>query len=392
MAGRRGGFLPSGRELGDPLADPAVTRVRVGALVPEQAHAELPRKPRKIDHRELLPGAAQQPPRHQGHEVAARDDLLGCRRHPAVGGNQQRIAKGLPETVQLRAHRRLAETQPRRRPRHVSLGEQRLKRHQQVQIEAVGIYAHPEPTSLTRQLVQVTFETLERQGHEVIGSDLYGMRWKAVLDENDFPSRADPRSLSLIAESAHAYATGQQTADVAAEQDKLLRADAVIFQFPLWWFGVPAILKGWFERVYAYGFGYGYRNEGNRYRYGDGILCGKRALVSVLVGGPAADYGPRGINGPLDQLLFPLTHGALFFPGMQVLPTHAVYGTDHLSAARVEAVKLSWRGRVARLFEEAPIPYRPQNGGDYPDGHTLRDDVAPGQEGLRAHVAEKAGR
>lgn len=253
------------------------------------------------------------------------------------------------------------------------------------------VYAHPEPTSLTRQLVQVTVETLEAQGHEVIKSDLYGMRWKAVFDENDFPSRANPERLSFIAESAHAYATGQQTEDVATEQAKLSSADAVILQFPLWWFGVPAILKGWIERVYAYGFGYGYKNEGNRYRYGEGALKGKRAMVSALMGGAAADYGPRGINGPIDQILFPLTHGALFYPGMDVLPIHAVYGSAFITTpAEVEAVKEAWRGRAERLFEDTPISFRSQNGGDYPDRHTLGDCVAPGKAGLLAHVAEEA--
>lgn len=255
-------------------------------------------------------------------------------------------------------------------------------------MKALIVFAHPEPTSLTRQLVDVTIETLEAQGHEIMLSDLYGMRWKAVYDEHDFPERSNPERLSFIAESAHAYATARQTEDVAAEQAKLLSADAVILQFPLWWFGVPAILKGWIERVYAFGFGYGYKDGTNRHRYGEGMLKGKRALVSVLTGGPAADYGPRGINGPLEQLLFPLTHGALFYPGMDVLPLHAVYGAAHISTAdEVADVAAAWRGRVERLFEDAPIPFRPQNGGDYLDRHTLRDEVAPGLSGLAAHIA-----
>ena len=255
-------------------------------------------------------------------------------------------------------------------------------------MKALIVFAHPEPTSLTRQLVDVTIETLEAQGHEIMRSDLYGMRWKAVFDEHDFPERSNPERLSFIMESAHAYATGRQTEDVATEQAKLLSADAVILQFPLWWFGVPAILKGWIERVYAFGFGYGYKDGTNRHRYGEGVLKGKRALVSVLTGGPAADYGPRGINGPLEQLLFPLTHGALFYPGMDVLPLHAVYGAAHIATAdEVADVTAAWRGRVERLFEDAPIPFRPQNGGDYLDRHTLRDEVAPGLSGLTAHIA-----
>jgi NAD(P)H dehydrogenase (quinone) len=252
------------------------------------------------------------------------------------------------------------------------------------------VYAHPEPTSLTRQLVQATIDTLESQGHEVIQSDLYGMGWKAVLDEHDFPNRANPERLSFIIESAHAYANGHQTEDVAAEQAKLLSADAVILQFPLWWFGVPAILKGWIERVYVFGFGYGFKDGSNQYRYGEGALKGKRALVSVLTGGPSTDYGPRGINGPIDQLLFPLTHGALFYPGMDVLPIHPVYGAAHITTTKeVEVVKEAWRNCVIRLFEDTPIPFRRQNGGDYPDRHTLAEDVAMGQTGLLAHIMQQ---
>ncbi|WP_394840930.1 NAD(P)H-dependent oxidoreductase [Pendulispora brunnea] len=248
------------------------------------------------------------------------------------------------------------------------------------------VHAHPEPTSLTHQLVQVTRQTLEKGGHQVSSSDLYGMHWKAVFDEHDFPARLNRRRLSFIEESGHAYSTGQQTADVTAEQEKLLAADALILQFPLWWFGMPAILKGWVDRVFAYGLAYGYKGEGNRYRYGDGGLKGKRALLSVIVGGPAEDYGPRGINGPLEELLFPITHGMLFFAGMEVLPTHAVYGSGRMTEAAVEEAKEGWRTRLERLFEDAPIPFRPQNGGDYPDRHMLANHVASGQSGLRAHI------
>jgi len=248
------------------------------------------------------------------------------------------------------------------------------------------VYAHPEPTSVARQLVDVSVQALQQKGHEVLQSDLYGMGWKAVFDERDFPSRVEPKRLSFITESGHAYKNGLQTTDVTAEQQKLLAADAVIFQFPLWWFAMPAILKGWVDRVFAYGLAYGYKGEGNRYRYGDGGLKGKRALLSVVVGGPAEDYSPRGINGPLEQLLFPITHGTLFFAGMEVLPTFAVYGAANIEAQSLADAKEAWRLRVRRLFEDAPISFRPQNGGDYPDRHVLADHAAVGQSGLMAHV------
>jgi NAD(P)H dehydrogenase (quinone) len=248
------------------------------------------------------------------------------------------------------------------------------------------VHAHPEPTSLTAQLAAAARDALRRQGHEVIQSDLYAMGWKAVYDERDFPERLDPERLSIVDESGHAFRTGTQPDDIAAEQAKLLAADAVVFQFPLWWFGMPAIMKGWIERVYAYGLAYGNKGAGNTHRYGEGGLAGRRAMLSVTTGGPASDYAARGINGQLDELLFPITHGVLFYPGMEVLPTYAVHGAGRLDAAGVDVAKAGLAARMEHLFTDAPIAYRAQNGGDYPDRHLLADEVAPGVTGLRAHV------
>jgi NAD(P)H dehydrogenase (quinone) len=250
------------------------------------------------------------------------------------------------------------------------------------------VFAHPEQTSLTRTMVDTSIETLEALGHEVILSDLYGMKWKAVLDETDFPNRVNNERLSFIHESGNAYATQSQTPDVLIEQEKLLSADAVILQFPLWWYGMPAILKGWIERVYAFGFAYGYKNGTNQFRFGEGILSGKRAIVSVYAGGPESDYSARGINGPIEQLLFPLTHGVLFYPGMEVLPTHVVHSAAFIKPEEVEKAKIDWKKRLENLFIDKPIPFRAQNGGDYPDRHVLRDDIAPEKTGILAHIAQ----
>lgn len=249
------------------------------------------------------------------------------------------------------------------------------------------VHAHPERTSTTHQLFEIASEVLKAQGHEVMQSDLYGMGWKAVFDGRDFPKRVNRDRLSFIEESGHAFSNGCQTPDVEEEQRKILAADAVILCFPLWWYSMPAIMKGWVDRVWAYGLAYGYRDEGNARRYGEGGFAGKRALLAVSVGGPAIDYSPRGINGPLEQLLFPITHGTLFFPGMQVLPTFAMYGAGGIDAKGMAEAVVAWRGRLTRLFEDEPIAFRPQNGGDYPDRHVLADHVAPDQTGLIAHIA-----
>lgn len=248
------------------------------------------------------------------------------------------------------------------------------------------VYAHPEPTSATCHLVEIAIQTLEAQGHTVTLSDLYGMQWKAVFDQGDFPNRIDPARLSFIDESGHAYACGKQTPDVEREQEKLRAADAVILLFPLWWFAMPAIMKGWIDRVWAFGLAYGYQGAGNAYRYGEGGFASKRAMLAVTVGGPEIDYAARGINGPLEQLLFPITHGSLFFPGMQVLPTFAVYDAVRIDADHMALIEAAWRTRLHNVFDAAPIAFRRQNDGDYPDRHVLAEDVVPGQTGMDAHI------
>ncbi len=241
---------------------------------------------------------------------------------------------------------------------------------------------------MTNHLVEIADEVLKAQGHEIMKSDLYGMGWKAVFDGEDFPRRANQARLSFIEESGHAFANGCQTPDVEEEQRKILAADAVILVFPLWWFGMPAIMKGWVDRVWAFGLAYGYQGAANAYRYGEGGFAGKRALLAVSVGGPAQDYSPRGINGPLEQLLFPITHGTLFFPGMQVLPTFAIYRAGQIDSDGMVEATAAWRSRLERLFDDEPIAFRPQNGGDYPGRHVLADHIAPNQSGLTVHIAD----
>jgi hypothetical protein len=80
--------------------------------------------------------------------------------------------------------------------------------------------------------------------------------------------------------------------------------DLMIWQFPLWWFGVPAILKGWVDRVFAMGRTYG----GERF-YENGVFKGKRALLSVTTGGPEAVYQKGGWNGDIQAILRPIQRG-----------------------------------------------------------------------------------
>ena len=251
------------------------------------------------------------------------------------------------------------------------------------------VHAHPEPASLTSALKDVAVEKLRADGHAVKVSDLYAMGWKPLADGQDFTDRSDAERLIYIAESKNAYRSGSQSPDIAAEQDKLLWADAVLFSFPLWWFGMPAILKGWFDRVFAYGFAYGVGEHNEKHwgdRYGEGTLAGRRAMLIVPIGGHLPHYSDRGVNGSIDDVLWPIQHGALFYPGMDVMPPFPVYSADRMDEDGWAEVKTAFKGRLARLFVDDPIPYRAQNGGHYDGKQRLKPELGGGSDGISMHL------
>ncbi|MDQ8698314.1 NAD(P)H-dependent oxidoreductase [Hyphomicrobium sp. LHD-15] len=230
------------------------------------------------------------------------------------------------------------------------------------------VFAHPEKQSLATSLCTVAVRQLEAAGHEVQVSDLYAMHWKSEVDRSDFPSLAPDARLKVASASGEAFAAHALTEDVKAEQQKLLWADALILQFPLWWYSMPAILKGWVDRVYAYGFAYGVGEHSDRHwgdRFGEGKFAGKRAMVIVTTGGWEEHYSACGINGPIDDLLFPINHGILYYPGFDVLPSFVAYRVDSLDAQSFEVVSSALRDRMRTLETTVPIAYRRQNGGDY---------------------------
>ncbi|BEN06508.1 NAD(P)H-dependent oxidoreductase [Serratia marcescens] len=252
------------------------------------------------------------------------------------------------------------------------------------------VYAHPEPQSLTGSLKNFAVERLTQSGHQVQVSDLYAMKWKAAIDADDsLEGASGPRFVPSL-DSQRAFANGVQSADIEREQQKLRWADAVLLQFPLWWFSMPAILKGWFERVYAYGFAYGVGEHSDTHwgdRYGEGMLAGKRAMLIVSAGGWESHYAPRGVNGPIDDILFPIQHGILHYPGFEVLPPFVTYRAGKTDETRFAALCEQLGQRLDNLWHTEPIPFRRQNAGDYLIPQlTLKAHLAPGQDGFSIHL------
>jgi NAD(P)H dehydrogenase (quinone) len=217
------------------------------------------------------------------------------------------------------------------------------------------VHAHPEPKSFNGALTRRAIDTLTAAGHEVRVSDLYAMQFNPVSGRANFTTVADPDFYKQQIEEAYATEHGGFAPDIETEIEKLEWCDVLIFQFPLWWFGVPAVLKGWVDRVFAYK-----RTYARDFWYEKGAFAGKRALVSVTTGGSgSAIYEPTGLHGPIDRILFPIQHGMLFFTGFQVLPPFIAYGVAHVSPAEREEILNDWDERLRSLATTTPLVWAP---------------------------------
>lgn len=172
-----------------------------------------------------------------------------------------------------------------------------------------------------------------------------------------------------------------------AEQDKLRDAELVVFQFPLWWYGPPAILKGWFDRVLVSGYAFGLVDPATGWvrKFGDGGLAGRRALAVVTAGDRPGALGERGISGHIEDVLWPMLRGTFHYTGMAPLRPHLLTSVHHWQPGRFEEEVDCLVSRVHGAADEEPIRFRTLAGGDYGDDYALRPDVAPGVSGNAAH-------
>jgi NAD(P)H dehydrogenase (quinone) len=213
------------------------------------------------------------------------------------------------------------------------------------------VFAHPEPLSFNGALFDAALDALRTAGHEVVTSDLYRMGFNPVSNRYNFTTVKDPDFLKLQLEETHASEVGGFAPEIEAELLKLEACDLLILQFPLWWFGLPAILKGWVDRVMAMGRTYGYGHI-----YETGKFRGKRAMLSLTTGGPEAAYRKGGFNGDIDAILRPIQRGILQFLGFDVLAPQIHYGPIRVEEAQRRAWLDAYGRRLRAIEREAPIP------------------------------------
>jgi len=108
------------------------------------------------------------------------------------------------------------------------------------------VAAHPLPESLCMALTQQVVTQLKTAGHTVVLEDLCTDNFDPCLS----PS-----------ERASYYCAAYDATQVTGPVERLLTAEALVLLFPTWWFGFPAVLKGWFDRVWAPGIAYDHARD-----------------------------------------------------------------------------------------------------------------------------------
>ncbi|MBS1702272.1 MAG: NAD(P)H-dependent oxidoreductase [Armatimonadetes bacterium] len=216
------------------------------------------------------------------------------------------------------------------------------------------VHAHPEATSFNSALTRHAVEVLSAAGHEVQVSDLYAMGWNPVSGRENFRTVVNGDRLDLQDEEIFASRNDGFAEDIRQEWDKLEWCDVLIFQFPLWWFSLPAILKGWVDRVFACGHAYG----GGKW-YSRGVFRGKRAMLSLTTGGHEPMFSENGLNGSIEQILYPIHHGILYFVGFDVLPPFVAWGPSRVGDEAREAYFREYGERLTSLDQTEPIAYLP---------------------------------
>lgn len=159
-------------------------------------------------------------------------------------------------------------------------------------MKVLVVYAHPYSESFNHAVLEKFIQGLQSQGHETEILDLYAQGFNPLL------TAADLASLQA----------GQVPADIQAQQQKVSWADGLAFIFPIWWSSMPAVLKGWIDRVFSLGFAYAFGEEGPI-----GLLKHRKALLITTSGGDQVFFDQSGIQKAI-QMTIDL--GILAFSGI----------------------------------------------------------------------------
>lgn len=184
------------------------------------------------------------------------------------------------------------------------------------------IYAHPNSNSLNSHLKNVLVQHLEAGNHEVVVRDLYLLGFNPVLSLEDMAGQRN----GIVAD------------DVKQEQEFIRWADCITFIHPIWWTGLPAIMKGFIDRVFSYGFAYRYDNGIQK-----GLLTGKQAVIINTHGKSKAEYEAIGMD---KALLLTSDKGIYSYSGLEIVQHSFLDKADRPMPENLD----NWATQIKSIF------------------------------------------
>ncbi|MGR6836904.1 NAD(P)H-dependent oxidoreductase [Syntrophomonas erecta] len=192
-------------------------------------------------------------------------------------------------------------------------------------MKALVVYSHPNPMSFNAAVAKVVQEELEKKQFQVKVKDLYAMNWNPVLSAQDFEG----------------FHTGNIAEDIKKEQADVASADLIVMIAPVWWYSVPALLKGYIDRVFSIGFAYKYTSTGPQ-----GLLAGKKALVITTSG---ADEKAAKDTHMLDAVYTALVQGVFGFCGFDKYEYKNFFAVPTVSDAERKQMLTETRELISRF-------------------------------------------
>ena len=149
------------------------------------------------------------------------------------------------------------------------------------------LFAHPSENSFNKDVLEAFVKGLEDAGHTYEIGDLYRMDFESDMDLAQYEREVGLDPQEPVPD------------DVRAEQEKVNRADALAFVYPVWWSDCPAKLKGWFDKVWSYGYAYFYDDNEERFTQ----ITIQKALVICSAGHPEAHLEETGIAESMRRIM-----------------------------------------------------------------------------------------
>ncbi|KAM8748854.1 ribosyldihydronicotinamide dehydrogenase [quinone]-like [Acanthopagrus schlegelii] len=232
------------------------------------------------------------------------------------------------------------------------------------------VYAHQSAGSFNAAAKDAAKEALTTKGCTVEVSDLYAMKFKATATAEDIIGDVKNADHFRYAEETKvAWEAGKLSDDITEEQRKLTQADLVIFQFPMYWFSLPAIMKGWIDRVLTLGYAFSQEK-----RYSQGVFKDKKALLSFTTGSLESMFSANGINGDMNVTLWPLQNGILHYCGFQVLAPQIFWAPSHVPPEVRSTMLEGWRKRLEGVLGEEPLAFTSMDCFDREKGFQLKPE------------------